>query len=88
MPDQAVSLGPELTIVHATDLREQLIQAMHADGHDLTLNLQETQEIDSSGVQLLIALQKSLQAQGRRLKLEASSRPVKDALALYGLALN
>ncbi len=88
MSDQVVSLGPELTIVHAAELRDRLLQTVGTSAGDLHLNLQDAQEIDSSGVQLMVALQKSLHAQGRRLRVTQISRPVKDALDLYGLSLD
>ena len=88
MSDHTLSLGPELTIVHAAELRDRLLQALGTSVGDLHVNLQDAQEIDSSGVQLMLALQKSLQAQGRRLQVTQVSRPVKDALGLYGLTLD
>lgn len=88
MSDHVLSLGPELTIVHAAELRDQLLQALGTAGGDMQLNLHDAQEIDSSGVQLLLALQKSLHAQGRRLQVTQISRPVKDALGLYGITLD
>jgi anti-anti-sigma regulatory factor len=84
-----VDLGPELTIVHAAAHRETLLNhlaQMDAEGAAvLTLDLSGAAEVDSSAVQWLLALRRSLLAQGRQLQLQSPSRVWRDTLALYGL---
>ena len=77
--------GAEMTIVHAAALREQFLQALQGDAGALSLDLGEVAEIDSSAVQLLLALQRSLREQGRPLQVLAVSRPVRELWQLFGL---
>ena len=83
-----VALGPELTIAHAAEQRERLLRALaNADADaDLQLDLAGVSDCDSSGVQLLLATQQSLQARGQALALLRPSVAVQQALATFGLA--
>ena len=82
----ALTLGPELTIAYAAELRETLLGATAAAAGDLRLDLSGVSDFDSSGVQLLLSTRLSLQAQGHALRLVASSAAVRDALHTFGLA--
>ena len=85
-PSTPLDLGPELTIAHAAGHRERLLLALaDADG-GLQLDLAEVSDCDSSGVQLLLATQLSLQARGQTLALLRPSTAVLQALATFGLA--
>ncbi len=77
------TLPAELTIAYAAQTREALLQAL-ADGCN-EFDAQKVESIDTSGVQLLLALQRSLQANQMALTLSAPSVVVLDALRLYGL---
>ncbi len=63
----------------------EMIELALRDGRDCILRMDEISFIDSSGVGLLIRLQKLLRASGRRLVLAASSQSVQRALALLKL---
>ena len=80
----ALVLEGELSIRTAAQVHEQLQQAW-AEGQD-QLDLSRVEAADSAGVQLLVAAHKTLLAEGRRLQICGASAPVKDLLALYGLA--
>ncbi len=85
-PDSATAhsaLPAEMTIAHAAQLREALLQAVGVG--QTSFDAQAVESIDSSGVQLLLALRNSLQANGVSLKFEAPSAVLLDALRLYGL---
>lgn len=81
----APRIGPEFTIVHAAAHRETLLAALGTCPGDLTLALADVMEVDSSAVQLLLALRRTLQERGHQLRLTSISRPVHDVLALYRL---
>jgi anti-anti-sigma factor len=75
----------ELTIYRAQELKDQLFAAL-ASARELELDLGAVTEIDTAGVQVLVALKRAAQAQGRTLRLRAHSTPVLDTLDLLGLA--
>ncbi|MDE2078059.1 MAG: STAS domain-containing protein [Burkholderiales bacterium] len=82
--EKTFALPSEMTILHAALLRESLLQAVSEgvsawDGHAV-------ESIDSSGIQVLLALRRSLQAQQVGWSLCDPSGALLDALRLYGLA--
>lgn len=81
----AISLSGELSIVDAAALREQLREALALGPGDLALDLSGVEGCDSAGVQLLLALARSLAARGDALQLVRPSDPVRHALATLGL---
>lgn len=85
-----LALGPELTIAFAAATRDSLADAVAAHraagaAAALALDLSGVTEMDSAGVQLLLAARLSLSRQGQALHLHAPSRPVADALGTFGL---
>lgn len=80
-----LALGPELTIGQAAASRDQLVDALCATRGDLALDLSGVTDVDSAGVQLLLALRRSVGARGGSLQLHAPSAVVRDALAVFGL---
>lgn len=91
MRDNASGLpapGPDLTIAVAAEQRSRLLSLLEASPAAtgaLQLDLSGVTDIDSAGVQLLLATQRSLAARGRALQLQAPSAAVRDALATFGL---
>lgn len=78
-------LEGELTIQHAYANRERLLAVL--GGHEaVILDLTRVSEIDASGVQLLVAAQKSAMAAGKRLSLADPSQPVREILEFVDLA--
>ncbi len=84
-PPQALRPGPEMTINHAGSCHDRLAQAMEAAPGDLHLDLAEVTDFDSAGVQLLLALRRSLRERGDALVIDAASAAVRDALVVFGL---
>jgi anti-sigma B factor antagonist len=85
MPAAPRHLGPELTIPFAAEHHIALL-ALLAEGGDLQLDLSSVSDFDSSGVQLLLSLQRTLVERGDALQLVAVSPAVQDGLTLFGLS--
>ena len=79
-------LGAEMTIAHAAAHRDSLVDALAAAPGGLQLDLSGVSDVDSSGVQLLLAARRSLAERGQPLQIVAASAAVQDALQLFGLA--
>jgi anti-anti-sigma factor len=79
------AVGPELSIVQASDNHAQLMQSLPELLKDPRLDLSLVTEFDSSGIQLLLALRASLHAQGQTLTLVQPSAVVRQALSVFGL---
>ena len=80
-----VALGPELTISHAAAWRDTLVDALCTGSSDLVLDLSAVTDIDSAGVQLLLATRRSVNERGATLTLADVSPVVADALAVFGM---
>lgn len=80
-----LQIAGEMTIYHAAELREALLAHVPASG-SLALDLSAVDEIDSSGVQLLLAFERSARVCGAGLHLAAPSDAVAAALRELGLA--
>lgn len=81
---QKLALDGELTIYRAEALKAELLAAAHAKG-DVELDLSAVIEIDTTGVQLLLAFAKSLAARGVPLRFTHASAPVREAFGLLGI---
>lgn len=77
------ALPGEMTIPHAAQVREALLQAVGVG--QARFDAQAVESIDSSGIQLLLALGRSLSNNGVSLQLTSPSSVLLDALRLYGL---
>lgn len=75
----------DLTIFQVAEYRQQLL-AECAQAGTVTLDLSETRELDTSGVQLLLALRKQVMAGGGKLKLAGISDAAGKTLAVFNLA--
>ncbi len=85
---EPLQLGDDWTIPMASELHGQLLAALIAGaehGEAPRLDLSNVQGMDSSGVQLLLALRRSLQDRGQELHLVAASPAVREALDTYRL---
>lgn len=79
-----VQAGPELTIYQVEKLRQKLVKIIpHI--RRLKLDLSRTMELDSAGIQLLLALQRECGRTGLDFQITATSAPVQAALAVYQL---
>jgi anti-anti-sigma factor len=84
-PHLALVLGPEMTIAHAGACHAAVAEALLSAPAALALDLGGVTDFDSSGVQLLLATQRSLAERGDALHIVAASPAVVDALAIFGL---
>ena len=75
----------ELTIYRASELCAELQAALQQPG-DVELDLSEVSEMDSAGVQLLMAAKKAAQAGQRELRLVAHSPAVLEVFETLDLA--
>lgn len=80
-----LSLGRELTIVRAAELRETLLARLAEAPAELELDLSEVSDFDSAGVQLLLSTRRTLAETGARLAVVGASSSVRSSLALFGL---
>jgi anti-anti-sigma factor len=80
-----LALGPELTIAFAAAWHETLADALARCEGDLQLDLGAVSEFDSSGVQLLLSVKRSLAERGAALQVVAVSDAVREALQVFGL---
>lgn len=81
---RTLRLEPELTIYSAAQVKQALVDALVAR-NALTLDLTDVCEVDSAGVQLLLAAMRHAGAQGVPLLLASHSEAVQEAFALLGL---
>jgi anti-sigma B factor antagonist len=83
--NHALAIEGELTIYRAAELCEALKSALAAGG-ELEVNLAGVTEMDSAGVQLLMAAKKSAQAAQRTLRLVGHSPAVLEVFEMLDLA--
>jgi anti-sigma B factor antagonist len=82
---QPVCLEGALTIVCGQAQRELLLAAIEGTGSECVIDLSAIEAIDSAGVQLLLAAQRSLEERGARLALQAVPPGVRQVFETYGL---
>ena len=81
-----IDVGPELNIVHASELRLHWLEHIQPLHDAVTLNLSAVQEMDSAGLQLLLAAKKTALQQGSSLALVWHSHVVLELLELCQLS--
>ncbi len=79
-----VRIDGEMTIYTAAEYRQTLLEQCHSR-EGMELDLGEVNEIDTSGLQLLVALKKHLSDTESGLQLTSSSEVVQKALVLANL---
>ena len=77
-------LREELTIASVSEDRDRLVQLLQPDG-EVELDLEGVTEIDTAGVQLLVALRKEAEAMGCACHIAGSGESVLDAFGRLGL---
>lgn len=84
--DEPVRIEGEMTIYHASSLKERLVGAL-GGGTDPSprLDLSRVTEIDTAGLQLILMARRLARARGRSLAVVEASPPVADLLRLCGL---
>lgn len=79
-----ITVSGELTIYTASEWRDRLIGEM-AGTDDIRLQLAEVAEIDSAGLQLLLAAKRLANGEGRQLELANPSAAVRGLFDLVRL---
>ena len=82
---QLLSLTEDLTIYHALEQKQMLLDALAAND-ELELDLLRVSEIDTAGLQLLILLKKEAQRAGKRISIVAHSQSIRSVIDLCNLA--
>lgn len=87
MNAQALRLEGELTIYTAQEVRQRFLQALAADAAPVPLcvDLSGVTELDTSGVQLLLAARALAHARQRELRLGGLAAPLHEVIVLLGL---
>lgn len=80
-----LDLHGELTIYRARELKAALSQAL-AEADRVTIGLAHVTELDSAGLQLLMAAQRAAASAGKSFHLVHLSTAAQDALQLFDLA--
>lgn len=79
-------LKPEnMTIYEAMDIHAAFLQTLQQH-NKIKVDLSEVAEIDSSGLQLMLALKNDAQQQGKKVKFIAPSEDVASLLNLFDMA--
>lgn len=78
-------LEGELTIYHATEVKDQLLAHVR-EVDSLEMNLAQVTELDGAGVQLLMLMKREANLGGVELRLTDHSRVVQDTFELLNLA--
>lgn len=82
---QTLPLADDLTIYHALELKQKLLDALAAND-ELELDLSQVNEIDTAGLQLLLLLKKEAQRAGKRAVIVAHSQAVRSLIDFCHLA--
>ena len=89
-PSTSLCIAGELTIYRAAELHGDIktLLASAAEGHDVAVDLSAVTEMDSAGLQLLVAARKSALATRRALKFVDPSPAVVEVLEFLQLAVH
>lgn len=80
-----VALSGEVTVFNANAVRDQLLGALKETG-DLDVDLSEVTEIDTAGVQLILAARREAKARSKAVRFSGCSPVVLDVMGLLGLS--
>jgi anti-sigma B factor antagonist len=81
--DGCIRLAGELTMHCAEELKPALLTALPAGAGCARLDLSHVSEIDTAGLQLLMAADREVAARGGTLQVVAVSRTVLEVLELF-----
>ena len=80
-----IAIEGELNIFTATEQRQRLLDALSA-GTEVEVDLSQVSEIDSAGMQLMVAAKREAAVRNKPLRFTCHSLPVFDILELCDLA--
>lgn len=82
--NQRISLTEDLTIYHAFEQKQKLLDAL-STANSLELDLSQVGEMDTAGLQLLILLKKEAQSADKRVVIVAYSQAVRSTIDFCNL---
>lgn len=85
MAHSPLSITSDLTIYHALEQKQLLLDALSA-AQELELDLSHVSEMDSAGLQLLILLKKEAQRQDKAVRIVAHSQAVREVINFCNMA--
>jgi anti-sigma B factor antagonist len=80
-----IAVEGELSIFKVADLRQRLLEAI-SDGTEVDVDLSHVSEIDSAGIQLLVAAKREAATRSKLLHFTGYSPAVSDIIELCNLA--
>lgn len=80
-----IDIGGEFSIFTATALRQRLLDAIAAS-KEVEVDLSQVSEIDSAGIQLMVAAKREAAARDKPLRFTGHSPAVFDIIELYDLS--
>lgn len=81
---QRLRLKGELTIYYAAELKQPLLDHLQSPG-DAEIELEQVNELDSAGLQLLLLAKREAVQAGKRLRLLSHSPAVLEVLETFDL---
>jgi anti-anti-sigma factor len=81
--DGCIRLAGELTIQRAEEIKPLLLASLPTDGSLARLDLSQVSEIDTAGIQLLMAANREVVNRGTALQVVSVSQVVQEALELF-----
>ena len=78
-----IRVSGELTMHHAQTLAPLLLAALPTDGSAAQLDLSDVSEIDTAGLQIIMAAQREAVSRFTSLSIVAASQIVRDTLELF-----
>jgi anti-sigma B factor antagonist len=79
-----IGVDGSMTIYDAVGFRDELLAALD-QASEFDVDLEQVEEIDTAGVQLLLMAWNEAARTGRQIRLVAASEVVKEVLDRYGL---
>ncbi|MEJ1964143.1 MAG: STAS domain-containing protein [Gammaproteobacteria bacterium] len=81
--DRHIRLEGELIMQRAEEIKPVLLAALPTDGSVARLDLSQVSEMDTAGLQLLMAANREVIARGATLTIVAASEAVRTTLELF-----
>lgn len=82
---QRIVIDGEFTIFTASEIRNRMLDAL-SEGDQVEVDLSGVNEIDTAGVQIILAAQLNASNRRKQLSFVGRSQAVIDVMAIYGLA--
>jgi anti-anti-sigma factor len=82
----SIAIEGELTIFTAAELKQRLIAALTTGSIEVEVDLSQVSEIDSAGIQLMVAAKREASARNLALRFTSHSSAVFNLIELYDLS--